>query len=594
MSAFDDFVSAVEAATGRPGRRQGRNVRLLCPGHDDRNPSLDVAEGEDGRPLVQCRSQGCSFEQIARAVGWDPEPTLDTQDEWTPHGTAIAVYDYGDEEGQLLFQVCRTADKQFPQRRPDSTSKSGWRWSTKGVRMVPYRLRELLTAVSEGYHIFVCEGEKDVEAIRKAGGVASCNPGGAGKWRAEYAQHFAGAFHVTIIADSDPAGIAHARAVEASLHAANGTQPQIIEVVLPGAGKDASDHFAAGLSLDAFIAFQPEEASDRAPVGVTLHEFLAIEFNAPPPFLGSAEDTVIPAGGFCLLAGMPGAGKTTLAVDLAFHLASGEDWLEMPVERPLNVLLVENEGPQHKFQEKLARKLEHWQAALEGAIFIQTWKWGQFSFREPEHAEAARAFLDQQRVDVVIGDPLDTLGVTGVGSPEETREFLALLVPLGLTETRTFVFLHHFRKEITPSELNMVSGSWGGRLDTLLVLKETERDDELRLSYPKVRWGTQHPERRPLILGKVQRTLGFARLAEEVHEASDDTAAEGTLGRIIDVLRAAGTALERSVLVLRAEPPSERSFKRALGLGLDRGLLAKGQHGRKAIFSLTEESWDEA
>ena len=36
-------------------------------------------------------------------------------DDWTPYGPAIAIYDYVDERGELLFQVWRTADKQFPQ-----------------------------------------------------------------------------------------------------------------------------------------------------------------------------------------------------------------------------------------------------------------------------------------------------------------------------------------------------------------------------------------------------------------------------------------------------------------------------------------------
>jgi hypothetical protein len=70
MSRFEEFVAAVEATTGRRGRRVGRNVRLLCPAHDDHNPSLDVAEGRDGRPLVQCRSRGCSYEAVCRAIGW--------------------------------------------------------------------------------------------------------------------------------------------------------------------------------------------------------------------------------------------------------------------------------------------------------------------------------------------------------------------------------------------------------------------------------------------------------------------------------------------------------------------------------------------
>ena len=40
-----------------------------------------------------------------------------------------------------------------------------------------------------------------------------------------------------------------------------------------------------------------------------------------------------------------GAGKTTLCLDLACHLAGGDEWLGIDVAAPLSVLLIENEGP---------------------------------------------------------------------------------------------------------------------------------------------------------------------------------------------------------------------------------------------------------
>jgi hypothetical protein len=52
----------------------------------------------------------------------------------------------------------------------------------KGVRLVPYRLPAVLTAA----RVFVVEGEKDVQSIEKLGLVATCNAGGAGKWRDDY------------------------------------------------------------------------------------------------------------------------------------------------------------------------------------------------------------------------------------------------------------------------------------------------------------------------------------------------------------------------------------------------------------------------
>ena len=66
--------------------------------------------------------------------------------------------------------------------------KSGWRWSLGGTRRVLYRLPKVIEAVSNGEVIYVCEGEKDVHALERAGVTATCNPGGAGKWREEYSR----------------------------------------------------------------------------------------------------------------------------------------------------------------------------------------------------------------------------------------------------------------------------------------------------------------------------------------------------------------------------------------------------------------------
>jgi hypothetical protein len=39
-----------------------------CPAHDDRDPSLSVREGEDGRVLLKCFA-GCAFEDMVVAMG---------------------------------------------------------------------------------------------------------------------------------------------------------------------------------------------------------------------------------------------------------------------------------------------------------------------------------------------------------------------------------------------------------------------------------------------------------------------------------------------------------------------------------------------
>ena len=591
MPAFDDFVRAVEQATGRPGRRIGKNTRLLCPAHDDHHPSLDVTEADDGSPLVTCRTCGAHLPEVCAAIGRNITDFLPSRnggqpdDTWTPHGPAIATYPYLDENRVLLFEVCRTADKQFPQRRPDPSSPSGWRWKLEGVRRVLYRLPDILNASDFGEPIYIAEGEKDVHALVKNGVDATCNPGGAGKWRDDYCPSLTGAAEIIIIADNDQPGLDHAHTIAASLRRTLGADCPTVRIVKPKTGKDAADHFAAGHQVEDLVELTALETPKLA---LRLRDFLDLDLKPQPALLGTEDDAIIPMGGLVILAGMPGAGKTTLVIDFAFHLASGRDWLGIPTPRPANLLFVENEGPQHKFQNKLRRKAELWQHETGGDIHVHVWRWGSFSFGDQDALAMMLDYLDEHDIHVIVGDPLDTLGAQGVGSPEDTRAFVSLLPPLGLTKNRSFLFLHHFRKEVSVSEINQVSGAWGGRLDSLLVLKETEQPDELRLSFPKLRWADQ---RQPLILGKIKNTASFEVLAEE-QPPTDDTQVEAMLRRIIDTLGKTGGVMERPALAMRCEStPGDRTFQRALRVGLDRDLLAKEQKGRKASYSLTEASW---
>ena len=123
-----------------------------------------------------------------------------------PKRRIVAIYNYRDENGELLFQVCRYEPKSFSQRRPDG--HGGWIWSIEGVRQVPYRLPQLLER-PEGAPVYICEGEKDCERLASLGLVATCNPGGAGKWSDELSAYLRGAV-VHILPDADEVGRKHA------------------------------------------------------------------------------------------------------------------------------------------------------------------------------------------------------------------------------------------------------------------------------------------------------------------------------------------------------------------------------------------------
>lgn len=182
----------------------------------------------------------------------------------------VATYDYRDIKGRLLYQVCRFNPKTFRQRRPDGNG--GWIWNLQGITPTLYRIPDLVPALRAGDTIWICEGEKDVEAIFEAGGVATCNTMGAGKWRDNLSEAFAKfgepGGEVRIIQDRDPElkadgkphreGQRHARAVYESIVAATEDVNQLkVSIWEAAEGKDAADHLAAGKTLGQFIQVYP-------------------------------------------------------------------------------------------------------------------------------------------------------------------------------------------------------------------------------------------------------------------------------------------------------------------------------------------------
>jgi len=175
-----------------------------------------------------------------------------------------ATYDYRDESGGLVFQVVRLKDpKDFRQRAPDG--HGGWNWKVKGISPIPFMLPELMAAPGNAT-VYVPEGEKDVLNMRARGLVATCNAGGAGKWRREYARYFTDR-EVVILADNDDAGRAHTQDVAANL-AQVARSVRIVE--LPGLSEkgDVSDWIATGGTreqLEALVTDAPLHEAPPAP-----------------------------------------------------------------------------------------------------------------------------------------------------------------------------------------------------------------------------------------------------------------------------------------------------------------------------------------
>jgi hypothetical protein len=236
----------------RPG---SRNEYFCCPAHDDRNPSLHLGRGEGGRALLHCHA-GCSLEEILAALGLN-KSDLFPREVPRAERQPIAVYRYIDAQAKHVYSKLRFDPKDFGFVRADGRRGRG---CMTALERVLYRLPEVLETAASGGTVYVVEGEKAADALAGRGFTATCSDGGAGRWCDKYARCLVGALLVTIVADRDTAGRAHAALVAASLNRLN-VASQIVEAATGGpySSDDAHDHLAAGLAPEDFIpSLEPE------------------------------------------------------------------------------------------------------------------------------------------------------------------------------------------------------------------------------------------------------------------------------------------------------------------------------------------------
>jgi len=566
----------------------GAGWMARCPAHDDRTPSLSIREGDEGCVLLHCHA-GCLTEQILSALGLKMSDLYPKTNGSRDGRSIVATYDYQDESGDLLYQVVRFHPKDFRQRRPDG--HDGWIWNLDKTRRVLYRLPRVLKAIEAGQTIHVCEGEKDVAALERAGEAATCNPMGAGKWRREYAEALHSASDVIVWADCDQAGREHADTIARSLHG-HGPTVRVVETYrdrqdgydvadlisdgqrngnaddlrgwiasiaemapaytlsLRSRGSDSVDSvrvvlgesggygvtesaFTDSVTPDADTPVGSDEScdgvdsdydsdsvdSDRV-FALPVHEFIALEREHREPLLASEDGrAVVGARSLTLVGALGGQGKTTWAMDVFLHMAAGVHYPPWTVVRPVSILMIENEGPEELFADKLEARLEHFPHELKARLDVCTLDWGGFSLADDEHRARLTHEIAEKGYDLVFGDPLDALGIEGVGSPEDTRKFLSLMNQTGLNKKVAWWLNTHPRKEETKDALNEISGAWGGKPDAVFLLRMLE-DDRTQLRQPKLRWA-RRGKGPTLLLAFDPDTEAFTYLGEQSEDERD-------------------------------------------------------------------------
>ena len=219
-----------------------------CQAHKDKEASLCISEGKDGKILCHCFA-GCKIEDILSAVGLSIKDVSDYKEltcfnkitwfyankyEWTDskgkqhkgYGDGVKIvaeYRYYDESGKYLYSKLRLEGGRIEGMlirfyHIDIVNDTATSMKPSETPHVLYRLREFIQYRHKAEYVYIVEGEKDCEKLRQLGeGFGCCTTsGGASSWRAEFAKYFKG-LKIIILRDNDQAGLQLAETIENDL-----------------------------------------------------------------------------------------------------------------------------------------------------------------------------------------------------------------------------------------------------------------------------------------------------------------------------------------------------------------------------------------
>lgn len=416
-------VSTVVARRLKDLKKAGSEWKALSPFNKEKTPSFtvndhkmlwfDFSSGKGGDIVkFEMDLTGCTFlaavEDLAQLAGipmpsgfrpsrghqTQPERRQDDVQTSAVPGQStkrqiMAVYDYTDADGSVLYQVCRVEwfdsgkrKKTFLQRRHAEGDKGGWVWGLDADTYVRgsdgdwYRLTEARESwtgarlqvdeeIAHGLYrfaalreemaqpederrmVFCPEGEKDCDTLAAWGLIATDSSGGSKKWSPHHAEELRGA-DVVVLLDNDKSGREYGHNKAASLRGiARRVRVLDWREHWPEApeGADVTDwRNLAGGSKDRLFTIidklkdwtpQPPESSFAAVRFIDLdkpareHEWLIKK--------------VLTRAEVSIWYGPPSCGKSFLLTDAGLAIARGVSWMGMRV-RPGLVIYQAGEG----------------------------------------------------------------------------------------------------------------------------------------------------------------------------------------------------------------------------------------------------------
>ena len=398
VNSYQRFLEAADMA-GLHYREleSGKRAQVQTPGHSDQDRGTSITYNGD-QLLVYCHNgdTGEVLDDLGLSLS-------DLYDE--PSGPR---YDYGD--GRLVH---RSPEKHFRQTG-----------NTKGTNL--YGLQSL----SQPGPVYVVEGEKDVNtAINVWGAAAVTQAQGAstGPDKADWSP--LQGRDVVIVADDDKPGEKRADKVFTYLTGLT-ARPESVRIVKVAAGKDLSDHIAAGHTAADLVAVGEKVGRRR----VKLIQASSVKTEKVDWLIPEW----IPANMLTLLAGREGIGKSTIACG----------WVAEFSNRGMKCAYLNSEDSRSF---TVRPRLQAAGANLDNIFFIdvETETGGEGHLRLPQDTDILfRELVDQDVKFVVLDAAKSSMDPKLDGYKDDhVRQFLEPLAAAADKYNITIVGLAHFGKK---------------------------------------------------------------------------------------------------------------------------------------------------
>lgn len=451
------------------GRRNGNGWMVLCPAHGDRNPSLSLNEGSDGKLLVKCfagcpqdsviealkhqglwfdANRGSSSNARPRTIKSVPAELPNKADDigLPPPGTpapdmggASMSWCYRDAIGNPMFYVARIDTPSGKQILPYSWDSQGGIWVNRAWPAPrPLYGLELLAARPTAPVVLV-EGEKACDAARDMLGkvyVVVTWPNGAkaydkSDWTPLHGRK------VIIWPDADEPGMRATREIAKLLASHCAVRLIDLDLANPDTftsvqGFDAADAKALGWDLNSFHEWAKSltkrvSNDDFEAVSESLFDAKVVRKTSGANkcttgirYLDKATGGGVATGDVLVLAAPPGAGKTEMALHMATHNAANG--------RRVHVFALEAE--RHELTQRLLYK-EIAKLYIESTVYRQAMIGRKLNFADWMDGKFGDVIQDvEKEAEAVVKEKYRTLNVfyrdRDFGIDELTKQVLSI------------------------------------------------------------------------------------------------------------------------------------------------------------------------